>query len=95
MIDREKIYQVVLVTIAIIVLGLLVLVIVDQSKDRPAQSTETKGVDGAYKVELLFEQDSVKVYRFYDEGHFRYFTTRGETMTSQSSGKTSYQENIK
>ena len=95
MVDREKLQRAILITLGIIILGLLVLVIVDQSKNRPAQSTETKGVDGAYKVEFLFEQDSVKVYRFYDEGHFRYFTTRGETMTSQSSGKTSYQENIK
>jgi hypothetical protein len=56
------------------------------------QSKVTRGND--IPVELLFEQDSVKVYRFYDGG-YHYFTTRGETMTTQRKGKTSYEENIR
>jgi hypothetical protein len=59
---------------------------------KAAQSTVTKGND--IQVEFLFEQDSVKVYRFYD-GSYHYFTTRGETMTTQKRGKTHYEENIK
>ena len=59
---------------------------------KAAQSTVTKGND--IQVEFLFEQDSVKVYRFYD-GSYHYFTTRGETMTTQKRGKTHYEENIR
>jgi len=55
-------------------------------------ATTTKGND--IKVEFLFEQDSVKVYRFYD-GSYHYFTTGGETMTTQRRGKTHYEENIR
>jgi hypothetical protein len=55
-------------------------------------STSTEGID--VKVEFLFEKDGVKVYRFYD-GNAHYFTTNGETITSQTSGKTHYEENIK
>jgi hypothetical protein len=57
------------------------------------QATTTKGNN--IKVELLFEQDSVKVYRFYDGGYYHYFTTRGETMSTKTAGKTTYQENIR
>jgi hypothetical protein len=61
---------------------------------KPAQSTTTEG--NGFAVEYLFTKDSVKVYRFTD-GNERthYFTTRGETITSQKSGKTYYEENIK
>jgi len=47
-----------------------------------------------FKVELLFEHDGVKVYRFWDGGRSHYFTNKGETMSSQTSGKTRYDENI-
>ena len=60
---------------------------------KAAQSTVTKGND--IQVEFLFEQDSVKVYRFMDNGDYHYFTTRGETMTTQKRGKTHYEENIR
>jgi tRNA A37 methylthiotransferase MiaB len=56
-----------------------------------AEKTEIKN---AIQVELLFTQDSVKVYRFWDAGYPHYFTTRGETMTWQSDGKYHYEENI-
>ena len=54
-------------------------------------SSETKG---DFQVELLFEKDGLKVYRFYD-GRYHYFTSKGETMTTQSSGKDEYEELIK
>jgi hypothetical protein len=60
--------------------------------EKQAQSSTIKGNN--IEVELLFEQDSVKVYRFYD-GRYHYFTTRGETMTTQRKGKTSHEENIR
>jgi hypothetical protein len=47
-----------------------------------------------YDVKFLFEKDGIKTYRFYDEGRYHYFTTNGETMTSQKSNKTSYEDNI-
>lgn len=58
-------------------------------KDPQAMSTEGNNI----QVEFLFEKDGVKVYRFHDD-RYHYFTTRGETMTSQTSGKTKYEENI-
>jgi len=61
--------------------------------DKAAQSTHTVGNET--RVELLFEQDSVKVYRFIDRYGYHYFTTRGETMTTQKRGKTHYEENIR
>ncbi len=42
---------------------------------------------GDFEVEYLFEQDGIKVYRFIDYGHMRYFTTRGDTFWSEESGK--------
>lgn len=56
------------------------------------QSSETVG--NGFQVEFLFEKDGVKVYRFFD-GRYHYFTTTGETMTKQRSGKSNYEENIK
>jgi hypothetical protein len=47
-----------------------------------------------YGVTFLFEKDGIKMYRFFDKGHYHYFTSKGETMTSQSSGKTNYEESI-
>ena len=52
-----------------------------------------------YEVTYLFEKDGVKMYRFYDGMHYHYFTSRGETITTQTSGsgknETRYEENIK
>jgi hypothetical protein len=52
-----------------------------------------------YDVTYLFEKDGIKVYRFYDGLNFHYFTSRGETISTQTnrSGKnTNYrEENIK
>ena len=59
------------------------------------QSIERTGKDFEFQVEFLFEKDGVKMYRFFDGGHSHYFTTSGETMTQQTSGKTSYEECIK
>lgn len=61
---------------------------------KPAQSTKTQG--NGFQVEFLFQQDSVKVYRFIDGGRVHYFTTQGETITTFKTGKHSYtDENIK
>ena len=62
---------------------------------KQAQSVDRVGVDGEFEVEFLFKKDGVKVYRFYDDGRYRYFTTLGETMTTQRNGKSDFAENIK
>jgi len=59
------------------------------------QSVEHMGKDFEFQVEYLFEKDGIKMYRFYDGGHSHYFTTQGETMTTQQNGKTTYEERIK
>lgn len=56
------------------------------------QSITKEGID--FEVEYLFEKDGIKVYRFYDGGRRHYFTSRGETMSTQKSGNSNYQENI-
>lgn len=59
------------------------------------QSIEHTGKNDEFRVDYLFEKDGIKVYRFYDGGYAHYFTTNGETITWQQSGKTSYEERIK
>ena len=59
---------------------------------KPAQTTSTEG--NGFAVEYLFTKDGIKVYRFRDGHRVHYFTTRGETISTQTSGKTTYQENI-
>jgi hypothetical protein len=59
-------------------------------KDEISSSIEGNG----FKVEFLFEKDGIKVYRFTDGASYHYFTSRGETISSQQHGKTSYDENI-
>lgn len=62
-------------------------------------SKERLGKDNGFEVEYLFEKDGVKMYRFYDNGHAHYFTSMGETISTQDtrSGKTTnyHEENIK
>ena len=57
-------------------------------------SKEQLGKDDGFEVEYLFEKDGIKVYRFWDGGHYHYFTSKGETISVQSAGKTRYSENI-
>lgn len=56
------------------------------------ESTQTNNDE--YKVTYLFEKDGIKVYRFYD-GDYHYFTSKGETITTQGTSKSHHEENIK
>jgi hypothetical protein len=59
---------------------------------------KTKTNNDDYEVAYLFEKDGVKVYRFYDGFKYHYFTSRGETITTQEDGgkhHDEYEENIK
>jgi len=59
-------------------------------------SKERIGKDDGFEVEYLFDKDGVKVYRFWDNGHYHYFTTKGETISVQRVDKnTTYNKNIK
>ena len=73
--------------LTIVLLGILLI-----GCNKDPQSTSTIG--NGFKVEYLFEKDGVRVYRFYDGGRYHYFTTKGETISTQSEGKSDYQENI-
>lgn len=81
-------------TLAIYIVFIMMGAILFGACQNEPMSKERLGKDEGIVVEYLFEKDGVKVYRFNDGGRDHYFTTRGETMTTQTSGKTSYTENI-
>lgn len=65
---------------------ILCLVLPGCAKD-PVNSSSTNNPE--VTVSLLFEHDGVKVYRFFDQGSYFYYTdARGKTMWEQSHGKT-------
>lgn len=47
-----------------------------------------------FQVTYLFEKDGIKVYRFYDGMEHHYFTSKGETITTQGTSKSHHEENI-
>ena len=74
-----------------IISALIILVAFSGCFEKPVNmTTEGNGV----QVELLFEKDGIKVYRFMDGGQCHYFTDRGETVTTQHSGNYNHEENI-
>jgi hypothetical protein len=83
--------------IYIVLIGLGAMIFGACSND--PMSKERLGKDDGFEVEYLFEKDGVKMYRFYDAPHYHYFTSRGETITTQTSGsgkhETRHEENIK
>jgi hypothetical protein len=60
---------------------------------------KTKTNNDDYSVTYLFEKDGIKVYRFSDGLNYHYFTSGGETITTQTGGSSKnenrYEENIK
>lgn len=52
-------------------------------------------VHGEYTIELLFEKDGCKMYRFNDGGRNVYWSNcQGNTATSYRSGKTTYYADV-
>ena len=47
----------------------------------PGYSVITNDSKAGFQIEYLFECDGIKMYRFYDGGHYRYFTTGNGRMT--------------
>lgn len=54
----------------------------------------TKTNNDEYQVTYLFEKDGIKVYRFSDGMESHYFTTTGETISTQGTSKNHHEENI-
>ena len=82
--------QMIMIKVALVVLFITIMAMMSSCYHEPVSSTTTEnGVD----VELLFEKDGVRVYRFWDGGNKHYFTTRGETMSATNS-KDHHDENI-
>jgi hypothetical protein len=86
-------------TLAIYIAFIMVGAMIFGACSNDPMSKERLGKDDVFEVEYLFEKDGVKVYRFEDGGRYHYFTTKGETISTQqnSSGKTTtyHEENIK
>ena len=67
---------------------------------KPALSEQVLGKDGAFKVDLLFEIDEYRVYRFVDNAHDRYLVipigdkrvAQVLSETDQKQGKTTIYE---
>lgn len=76
----------------LILLFAVTILVTSCIEHKAPQSTTLEG--NGFGVEHLFTKDGTKVYRFYDGGRYHYFTSKGETMTTQKSGKTDYPENI-
>jgi hypothetical protein len=49
---------------------------------KPGHSVIPNDNKADFKIEYLFECDGVKMYRFCDNGRYRYFTTGNGRMTS-------------
>lgn len=63
---------------------------------KDGQQTE-QTTNAGFEVELLFEKEGCKIYRFTDGGHAVYWTDcRGkvESVYQQSSGKSSYEVRV-
>ena len=65
-------------TILILTISVLLTSCIKEAK----QTIQTD--NNQFKVELLFEVDGCKVYRFRDKNHSRYFTTCNGSISSQS-----------
>ena len=80
---------------AIALYAMLAVVLLSGCLKEGQQTEQT--TNGEFKVELLFEKDGCKIYRFTDGGHAVYWTNcRGkvESVYQQSSGKSSHEERV-
>lgn len=63
----------------ILAIGPFILMLIFNGCENPAERV-VESTNSHFKVELLFEHDGVKVYRFFDNGRFIYYTNaRGQT----------------
>lgn len=75
-----------------IICAVMCLFVIVSCDNREPLGRRVKGYNTSeYDVRLLFEIDSVRVYRFVDVGHFVYFTSRGNTRCKYREGKAVYE----
>lgn len=69
--------------LSLAIAGALTLVLINcTKKGEPVKISDAKD---DFEVQRLFTRDNCTVYRFYDNGYYRYFTNcSGSTMTTQS-----------
>ena len=76
-----------------LLLFLLVCLLFSSCSKKLGQYQPVNNANDDFDVEFLFECNGVNVYRFYDCGYYRYFTTGNgnylPTTIRQSNGKTS------
>ena len=65
-----------------LLLVFLALICVSCAKEGTYVPSENAKAD--FNIEFLFECDGVKMYRFYDRGRYRYFTTGNGKMTDST-----------
>ena len=63
-----------------IIIALVVVLATFASCVKQGKPNSTSGSVDDYRVEFLFEADSVRVYRFYDGGRAVYFTKGGDKI---------------
>lgn len=77
-------------SVAVILFGISLLILGSCSTGRPLLSAPASNND-SYKVKYLFEHDGCKVYRFYDRGHYVYFTNcTGNTVAMKNDSIVTY-----
>ena len=90
--------QILLIVGISLLLTFLVVALINSVSDNPEPKETIQ--NGDYKLELLFEQNGCKMYRFYDGGHWVHWSDcqgKTEREYKKSNGKTSsseYQETI-
>ncbi len=68
-----------------IVLILTSLFLITSCVNDPLRKEHTNNYN--FEVEFLFEYDGIKVYRFYDCGHYHWFTSKNECINTQKKPK--------
>lgn len=74
-------------TIPFFLLGISMLILNSCFAGRPLVNAPAENND-SYRVQYLFEHDGCKVYRFYDQGNYVYFTNCGSSTTAISNDST-------
>ena len=73
-----------------IVVVLAAILILASCAMKPIETRTTNNSNGG-KVDVLFDFDGIRMYRFYDDGHYVYFAkvlNGARTTWQQSKGKT-------
>lgn len=73
----------------LIAIGVMVIILNSCSvKEGTSVNDVVKGAKDDFEVTFLFEYEGLKIYRFYDDGHSRYFSIGNGKFLSQRQTKT-------